>query len=460
MAGNTIEITLDGRKLEVEPGLTILQVAERQGSRIPTLCHDPRLEPYASCWVCVVRVAGAKGFVPACSTKVRQGMRIVTDEPDVRATRRMALELLLSNHYGDCRAPCTLTCPSNIDVQGYIGLIANHRYREALELIKRDNPFPVAIGCVCPRPCETACRRNLVDEPVGIDWLKRYVADLDLAQGKAGYDPPLAPKTGKRVVVVGAGPAGLSAAYYLAQAGVEVTVLEAEDKPGGMLRYGIPDYRLPQETLDQEIATILRLGVSLKTGVRLGRDVQLAGLREQYDAVILAYGGQPLKFGRNYLIPKPFDYRVLLGEAPAVAGICRDITERTETERRIRESERLAHVGKLTASLAHEIRNPLNAINIIAQRFQHEFTPAEGADEYAQLARTIRSKHPARCSRLRRRGPRRLGLDSPLKSPSVLESRAWRSPAHRSSCPCSSPRSRPRRAPSDLGPRRRARRRP
>ena len=289
MERRLVQIELNGKKLLVPPERTILEVAQQEGIEIPTLCHDPRLDPYASCWICIVRVPGAKGFVPACSTKVRQGMRITTDDADIHVTRRMALELLLSNHYGDCRPPCSLACPSNIDVQGYIGLIANRRYREALELIKRDNPFPVAIGRVCPRPCEEACRRNLVDEPVAIDWLKRYVADLDL-KSPDGYDPPLAPKTGKRVAVVGAGPAGLSAAYYLVQEGAEVTVFEAEEKAGGMFRYGIPDYRLPQDTLDREIETILRLGVELKTGVRIGRDIEFLQLRDDYDAVILAHG--------------------------------------------------------------------------------------------------------------------------------------------------------------------------
>jgi formate dehydrogenase major subunit len=284
-----VEIQLNGKKLLVSPEKTILEVAEQQGIDIPTLCHDPRLVPYASCWICVVRVPGAKGFVPACSTKVRQGMSITTDDADIHATRRMALELLLSNHYGDCRPPCTLTCPSNIDVQGYIGLIANGRYREALQLIKRDNPFPVAIGRVCPRPCEEACRRNLVDEPVGIDWLKRFVADLDLKSAD-GYDPPLSAKTGKSAAIVGAGPAGLSAAYYLVQEGVEVTIYDSEDKAGGMFRYGIPDYRLPQDALDREIDTILRLGVRLKTGIRIGRDIELQELLDTHDAVILAHG--------------------------------------------------------------------------------------------------------------------------------------------------------------------------
>ena len=142
----TVEITFDGKKLLVQPGLTILDVAESHGVRIPTLCHDRRLDPYASCWVCLVKVEKARGFVPSCSTRVAPGMVISTQAPEVKAARTTALELILSSHYGDCKAPCTLTCPSNIDIQGYLGLVANGKTREAVELIRRDNPMPAVIG--------------------------------------------------------------------------------------------------------------------------------------------------------------------------------------------------------------------------------------------------------------------------------------------------------------------------
>jgi len=168
---DTIEITLDGKTIAVKPGATLLEVAEAQGIRIPTLCNDRRLEPYASCWVCLVKVEKAKGFVPACSTRVTPGMVVTTGSPDVMAARRMALELLLSNHYGDCKAPCHLTCPSNIDIQGYLGLVANGRTAEAVELIRRDNPMPAVIGRICPRPCEEKCRRRLVEEPLNINGI-------------------------------------------------------------------------------------------------------------------------------------------------------------------------------------------------------------------------------------------------------------------------------------------------
>jgi len=309
MAPQKIEITLDGKKILVEPGKTILEAAESQGIRIPTLCHDRRLEPYASCWVCLVKVERAKGFVPSCGTKVTPGMVITTTAPDITAARRMALDLLLSNHYGDCKAPCTLTCPSNIDIQGYLGLVANGKTAEAVELIRRDNPMPAVIGRICPRPCEQECRRRLVEEPININGIKRFVADLEAASG--GMAPrPLPARNGKKAAVVGAGPAGLSAAWYLSEKGVEVTLYEAMEKAGGMLRYGIPDYRLPPEVLDKAIADMTSMGATLRTGVRLGRDTTLEKLRAENDAVVLAIGAWK---GRTLRIPGEDHPAVLSG---------------------------------------------------------------------------------------------------------------------------------------------------
>jgi formate dehydrogenase major subunit len=309
MAADMIEITLDGKKLLVEPGKTILDVAESQGIRIPTLCHDRRLEPYASCWVCLVQVEKAKGFVPSCSTRVMPGMVITSGSPEVTAARRMALDLLLSNHYGDCKAPCTLTCPSNIDIQGYLGLVANGKFAEAVDLIRRDNPMPAVIGRICPRPCEEKCRRNLVEEPLNINGIKRFAADFEADSGGMTKRPVPTPN-GRKAAVVGAGPAGLAAAWYLSEKGVQVTLLESMEKAGGMLRYGIPDYRLPPGVLDNAIAQMLSMGASLKTGVRLGRDVTLEKLRADHDAVVLAFGAWK---GRGLRIPGEEHPNVLSG---------------------------------------------------------------------------------------------------------------------------------------------------
>jgi formate dehydrogenase major subunit len=235
-----IPITLNGKQVEVEEGKTILETAQQNNIDIPTLCHDPRLKPTAACRLCLVEVEKAKGPVPACNTTVTPGMVIKTSSDSILESRRMALELLLSDHYGDCVSPCHAACPAGIDIQAQIAFIANGKYAEALKLIKESNPLPLVCGRVCPRFCEQKCRRKLVDSPVAINMLKRFVADMDL--GYSGpYVPAVKPATGHRVAVVGGGPAGLTAAYYLALEGHTVSIFDANPKQGGMLRYGIPE---------------------------------------------------------------------------------------------------------------------------------------------------------------------------------------------------------------------------
>ena len=286
-----VKLEIDGKRVMADGNQTILQVARRQGIQtIPTLCDDAQLEPFASCFVCVVKVKGARSLMPACATKVLNGMVIETNSPEVRQSRKAALELLLSDHYADCVGPCQISCPAGIDIQGYIALAAIGKYKDAIALIKENNPLPSVCGRVCTRPCEVkGCRRTLLDEAVGIDYIKRYISDLDLNSLDV-YRPQVAASNGKKVAVVGAGPAGLSAAYYLAIKGYEVEILEGQPEPGGMLRYGIPEYRLPKDVLDLEIAQILGLGPRLKTNTFLGKDFTLASLREQFDAVFLGIG--------------------------------------------------------------------------------------------------------------------------------------------------------------------------
>ncbi|MBD3367695.1 MAG: molybdopterin-dependent oxidoreductase [Candidatus Eisenbacteria bacterium] len=285
-----VRITLNGQEVQVDEGATILEAANANGIEIPTLCHDQQLEPYASCWVCAVKLEGMKRYVPSCGTKVVPGMKVWTDTDDVIAVRRMALELLLSNHRGDCVAPCKAACPAGVDVQGYIALIAQRQYREATKLVKEVNPFPLTIGRVCTRPCEGECRRNAIDGPVGIDYLKRFAADWDI-EHEDPWSPAVKPSSGRRVACVGAGPGSLTCAYYLAQEGHEVTVFEALPDPGGMLQYGIPEYRLPKNTLQREIELILSLGVTLERGKALGRDFTIDDLKSQgFDAVFLGMG--------------------------------------------------------------------------------------------------------------------------------------------------------------------------
>jgi formate dehydrogenase major subunit len=286
-----VKLEIDGRRVTADSSLTILEAARRHGiDTIPTLCHDRQLEPFASCFVCVVKVKGARALLPACSTKVSNGMVVETGSAEVRQSRKAALELLLSDHYADCIGPCQLSCPAEIDIQGYIALAAIGKYRDAIALIKENNPLPSVCGRVCTRPCEVkGCRRTLLDEAVGIDYIKRYVSDLDLNSPDV-YRPAIALANGRKVAVVGAGPAGLSAAYYLAIRGYAVEIFEGQPEPGGMLRYGIPEYRLPKDVLDLEISQILSLGPRLTTNMVLGKDFTIASLKRDFDAVFLGIG--------------------------------------------------------------------------------------------------------------------------------------------------------------------------
>jgi formate dehydrogenase major subunit len=287
-----LNIILNGRIVTGYTGETILHFARRHGVDIPTLCHDERLEPFSSCYVCVVEVKGMRGLQPSCSTKLVEGMRIESDNERVRKSRKSALELLASNHYADCVAPCRETCPAGVDVQAYIAMINRGMHREAVRIIKKTNPLPAICGRVCVRPCELACRRNLVEGVgVGIDYLKRYTSDVDMESDER-YMPTVKPSTGKRVAIIGAGPGGLTAAYYLRIAGHDATIYEASEHAGGMLRYGIPPYRLPNDTIDKEVEGITGLGVHIEYNKKLGENLSYDGLKSTYDAMVLAIGSQ------------------------------------------------------------------------------------------------------------------------------------------------------------------------
>lgn len=182
--------------------------------------------------------------------------------------------------------PCVSLCPAGVDIPGYIALVREGRYQDAIRLIRKDNPFPTTCGFICEHPCEARCRRNMVDDAVNIRGLKRMAADL---AGKVA-PPACQPSTGKKVAIVGGGPGGLSTAYYLQLMGHQVVVYEMLPKLGGMLRYGIPNYRLPKDRLDDDINAILETGVQVKYGLRIGIDITIDELREQYDAVLITIG--------------------------------------------------------------------------------------------------------------------------------------------------------------------------
>jgi len=285
-----VTVYLDGQACEARGDETILALARRmgRGADVPTLCYDPRLPPNGACFVCIVEVEGAPRLLPACATPVRDGMKVALRSERVVRARKTALDLLLSNHDADCEGPCRAGCPAGVDIQGYLKLVAEERFVEAWRLIRERNPLVSVCGRVCVRRCEDVCRRQLFEGPVGINHLKRIAADH--VRENPVLDAP-GPDNGHRVAVVGAGPAGLTAAYYLRKQGTAVTIFEALPHAGGMLRYGIPSYRLPRAVLDAEVKTITDMGVEIRYGVRIGKDVTIPALKAQgFEAIYLGAG--------------------------------------------------------------------------------------------------------------------------------------------------------------------------
>ena len=284
-----IKIIINGKECVGQEGQTILEIAEANGIFIPTLCHLATVKHYGACGVCVVEGKNLPKLMRACSTQAADGWEIYTESERVQKARKVALELLMSDHDGDCKGPCHLGCPAHTDVQAYVKQIALGNDTKAVEIIKDKIPLPASVGRVCPHPCENDCRRGLVEQPLSIAYLKAFAADNDMAS-EHPFTPNLAEATGKKVAIVGGGPAGLSAAYQLAVKGHAVTVLDMMPEMGGMLRYGIPEYRLPKAVLAAEVASIEKLGVTMKNNVKVGTDVTLAQLRAEYDAVLVAVG--------------------------------------------------------------------------------------------------------------------------------------------------------------------------
>ena len=314
-----IPITINKRPLSGTQGETILDVARRNGIHIPALCAEERLAPFDSCGVCVVEVDG-RGVLKACSTPIEDGMVVETHSEAAVEVRKAALELLLSNHWGDCVAPCRTACPAKTDCQAYVSLTANGRFLDGLKVLYRNLPLPASFGRICPAPCEEACRREIAEEPVQIRHMKRFLADYGF-----DYVPSSGAATGKRVAVVGGGPAGLSAAYFLRRYGHDVTVYDAMPKMGGMLRYGIPEYRLPHAVIDREIDVLRRMGITFRPSMHMGTDMTCEDLERKYDAVFLGLGawgtrgmGLPGEDHEAVMQGTDFLRRVNEGERPAL----------------------------------------------------------------------------------------------------------------------------------------------
>jgi len=283
-----VTLTIDGRRISVEPGLSILEAARSNGIHIPTLCFHEALPSRGSCWLCIVEIKGQNRFIPGCNTTVSEGMVVETSNAELDAMRRQSLERIIAVHCGDCLGPCELSCPAGCNIPGFVAAIASGRDGDAIRIIRQTIPLPGILGRVCPAPCEDACRRHGVDEPVSICALKRFAADQSTAD-EASL-PERQASSGKKVAIVGAGPAGLTAAWFLLVAGHEVTIIDAGEKAGGMMRYGIPKFRLPDAVIDADIEPIVKMGARFSLSTEFGRDIDWPHLKQDHDALFLSIG--------------------------------------------------------------------------------------------------------------------------------------------------------------------------
>ena len=278
-----IHLKINNQAIEVPEGTTLLEAARKLGIEIPTMCHLEDTEHFTSCMVCLVKDARNGRLVASCSMPAMEGMEIITDDDECRESRKMVLELLLSEHVGDCEAPCQSVCPAHMNIPLMNRLIAAGKHQEAIDVVKRDIALPAILGRICPAPCEAGCRRKPIDEAVSICLLKGFVADHEIQK-----EISLTADSGRKVAIVGAGPAGLAAAFYLNKAGHTVTLFEKKSEAGGAL-LEIEDSVLPEEVRKKEIDALLnsKIHVEYQTEINSEGFIQL---QQEFDAVILATG--------------------------------------------------------------------------------------------------------------------------------------------------------------------------
>lgn len=257
------EIKINGTKVSVESGATVLAAAEKLSVEIPTLCHLKGCAPDTSCMLCVVKDKAGGRMIPACSARVADGMDIDTECAEVQAARRDILNLLLSEHTGDCEGPCKRICPAHLNIPLMLREIERGNFESAAWIARRDLAIPVVLGTICPAPCEKGCRRGQVDQTITIRALHRQNADQYM---------PLCndfPKNGKKVAVTGSGAAGLACAWNLRMLGYDCTVFDVNPVAGGSLR---SEPSLPPEVLDAEIRILQSAGIEFKLGTATPSD--------------------------------------------------------------------------------------------------------------------------------------------------------------------------------------------
>lgn len=283
-----IHLKINNNVVAVPAGTSVLNAAKSIGVEIPSMCYMQGNKNHPSCMVCMVKDLRSKMLFPSCAMPVETDMDIITDDEEVRNARRDALELLLSDHVGDCEAPCRNACPAFMDIPKMNRLIASGRHLEALKVVKEEIALPFILGYVCTAPCEKVCRRKQVDNPVSICLLKRFTAFNDNQEG-INYLPQKEASTNKKVAVIGAGPTGLACAFHLLKLGHSCTIFDANDKAGGSLLSLSAD-ELPGDIIEVEVGLLKSLGAEFRINTRVTPESFKSDIQKSFDAIVIASG--------------------------------------------------------------------------------------------------------------------------------------------------------------------------
>jgi ferredoxin len=280
-----VRIKIDNKDIEVSVGTTVLKAAESVGIHIPSMCYLDGCSNHPTCMVCMVKDLKSGKMMPSCATKVVDGMNLASEDAEVFEARREAVELLLSDHVGDCEAPCRVACPAFMDIPKMNRFIAQGKFDEAIAIVKEDIALPHILGYICSAPCEKVCRRKDVDEAVSICVLKRTVAE----EAENSFLPNVKSSSGKKIAIVGSGVSGLAASFHILKEGHACSLFEKESILGGTLQTAINKGEMPQNVLDSEISILQKLGLEIKLNSPINT-ANFESIRKEYDAVIIASG--------------------------------------------------------------------------------------------------------------------------------------------------------------------------
>jgi len=278
-------IKIDNQSITIPEGTTVLNAARSIGIEIPSMCYLEGCSNHPTCMVCMVRNNGNQQMLPSCATIATEGMDLASNDAEVFEARKEAIELLLSDHVGDCEAPCRVACPAFMDIPKMNRFIAAGKFDEALKVVKEEIALPGILGHICSAPCEKVCRRKDIDEAVSICLLKRISADEE----ESFYFPDKKKASGKKTAVIGSGPAGLSAAYHLVKEGHACELFEKENRLGGSLPASVEKGELPENILTKEIEILKQFGVVFHIGQKIDKE-NWEQIKSGFDAVILATG--------------------------------------------------------------------------------------------------------------------------------------------------------------------------